>query len=302
MPGPLTHYFCAKKTLEILKKDNIILNENAFIWGSQGPDIFFYHRFLPWNRKDSIAKVGDKYHSSSPSKHFECAAKYVREKHCSDIEYSYFMGNICHYAADRNCHPFVYCWQDIYKKEIPKREDFPWHSEIETSLDIIVLRYETGKLPTDVSLKMCAPKDKQLYKPIADYWKAVTADCLNLEISSEAAAYLAGDMRKMFGLMDNRLLMKKPILEWIEKKADKNGSMSTHLMGISEGDVDYSNSLNRVWDEKSGCNKSFLDLFDYSAADGARMIKECREAIAGGGSFLDITGDVSYALHSPLSK
>jgi len=294
MPAPLTHYYCAKRTLDILEKENLKLNKTAFLWGAQGPDIFFYHRFMPWNREKTLTEIGSRFHSSSPSQHFECAAKYIKSKGLSPHDHSYFLGNICHYAADRTCHPFVFAWEDIYRERESEKADFPWHSQIETSLDIIILRYETGKLPTDISLKECLPKDTATEQAIPAYWQSVTSDFFGVNISDKSAAYLPKDMVKMFGLMNNRLLLKKPFVEWGEKVAKKQGALSTHLMGISEGDVDYANTLNEVWDKKNNRNENFLNLFERAITDSVKLVKQCDNALKNSGSFLEITEDISY--------
>lgn len=294
MPGPLTHYYCAKRTLDALIKENIKLNKTAFLWGAQGPDIFFYHRYMPWNREKTLTEIGSRFHSSSPSKQFECAAEYIKSNGFAQQDYSYFLGNVCHYAADRICHPFVFSWEDIYRERYPEKASFPWHSQIETSLDIIILRYETGKLPTDLSLKECLPRDLATEQAISSYWQNVVKSFFGVNISDQSAKYLPKDMVKMFGLMNNRLLIKKPFVEWAERVAKKEGALSTHLMGISEGDIDYANTLKELWDRDDNRNEDFLSLFEGAITDGARLITQSVDALKNSGSFLEITKDISY--------
>lgn len=49
MPAFSTHYIFAKELMERLKGTvDFTVCENAVYIGAQGPDIFFFHRALPW--------------------------------------------------------------------------------------------------------------------------------------------------------------------------------------------------------------------------------------------------------------
>ena len=51
MPAFSTHYIFAKELMERLKGTvDFTVCENAVYIGAQGPDIFFFHRALPWQR------------------------------------------------------------------------------------------------------------------------------------------------------------------------------------------------------------------------------------------------------------
>lgn len=44
------------------------LNEHAFIWGAQGPDFLFSHRYLPWQKGESLEPLGGRLHEEPPSR------------------------------------------------------------------------------------------------------------------------------------------------------------------------------------------------------------------------------------------
>ena len=59
MPAFCTHYILASEEMSnlhrIAAESGFKLCENAVYIGSQGPDIFFFHRTFPWQRESRFA-------------------------------------------------------------------------------------------------------------------------------------------------------------------------------------------------------------------------------------------------------
>lgn len=73
----------------------------------------------------------------------------------------YVEGFFCHYALDRSVHPFVYYWQEKLRQAEPDygKKGNAYHFRIESALDTIALRRETGRLIRDFRLKTVLPED-----------------------------------------------------------------------------------------------------------------------------------------------
>ena len=113
MPAYCTHYIFACELLPALTEPaGFDLNRDAVMLGTQGPDVFFFHRIAPWMPGRSQRKIGSRLHRAKPGDILDAMAEYCTR--CStkkDIARSYAYGFILHYALDRQCHPFVYAKQ-----------------------------------------------------------------------------------------------------------------------------------------------------------------------------------------------
>jgi len=134
MPGYLSHCVFS---FEVLKKapqeikEIISNNLNAFVYGSQGPDNFFYYHSLPWqNKKDTkeIYKFGTRMHNENINKAFKSMLENIE----NDFLISYVAGYLCHHALDSSLHPYVYSVTDYDKT-------FVQHCLLEAQLDLFFL-------------------------------------------------------------------------------------------------------------------------------------------------------------------
>ena len=98
MPAGYTHYCFGKDVYKHLDdqniKDLLLRNENCFLIGLHGPDIFFYER---WN------KIARKMHQDKANTFFEKAQDIIQ----SEAQLAYILGFICHYLLDSQMHPYI---------------------------------------------------------------------------------------------------------------------------------------------------------------------------------------------------
>lgn len=146
MPAFCTHYLFLKETQDIVKKHgDFEFNFDAAAIGTQGADIFFFHRVLPISMFGVPKnKIGSLLHRAKPEKIFDAFCEYIPLSLNPDIAKSYIAGFIMHYALDRNCHPYVYYLQDKIcqsKKAIHKSSV---HNQIETAADTYLLTEHGG--------------------------------------------------------------------------------------------------------------------------------------------------------------
>ncbi len=279
MPAAITHFFQAQRVLEKLKKhdDFAALNKDAFLWGAQGPDFLYCHRYLPWQRGSSLKEYASKMHLEKSSMTLQAMHDYYNIRCRDGLVLSYIYGFLCHYCLDRIAHPFVHYGTQALLKQSPEQSEDILHSQIESALDVIILRYEKTALPVEFNLKWTVPKNTQVQATIADLYADVLNQLFGLENSRAALLQATGDCRLIFGLLNDRTTIKKSMVEHFEKRKGKH-SISSHIRGISEGsEYDYANILQADWkwpmDSKTISNESFLTLYERSIMESIELIK-----------------------------
>ena len=279
MPAAITHFFQAQKVLEQLKMQSEFdsLNQDAFLWGAQGPDFLYCHRYLPWQRGDSLKEYATKLHIERPSKTLGAMRDFYNERSHGELVLSYIYGFLCHYCLDRVGHPFVNYGTQVLLEQQPDQNEEILHNEIESALDVILLRYEKGALPVDFNLKWTVPKNAEVQSEIADLYADVLHQLFGLSNGRAALLQSTEDCRLLFGLLNDRTTIKKSLIERFEKRNGKH-SISCHIRGISEGDeYDYANILNADWqwpmNSERSSNESFLTLYEHSVTESLELIK-----------------------------
>jgi len=253
------------------------LNQDAFLWGAQGPDFLYCHRYLPWQRGDSLKEYATQLHIEKPSKTLGAMRDFYNEQSHGELVLSYIYGFLCHYCLDRVGHPFVNYGTQVLLEQQPDQNEEILHNEIESALDVILLRYEKGALPVDFNLKWTIPKNAEVQSEIADLYADVLHQLFGLSNGRAALLQSTEDCRLIFGLLNDRTTIKKSIIERFEKRNGKH-SISCHIRGISEGDeYDYANILNADWqwpmNSERSRNESFLTLYEYSVTESLELIK-----------------------------
>jgi len=106
-----THNYVGKKLIEKMK--NIEVDENLFLLGCQGPDIFYYLQYAVHTNPPNL---GELIHKNTTKEVFLEAFKYLKENN-EIFSKSYVYGWIAHYILDKNIHPYI----DSKKEFIHKR-------------------------------------------------------------------------------------------------------------------------------------------------------------------------------------
>ena len=311
MPAMVTHYLFERRVAAILKKEGhpVADRELAEI-GAQGPDIFFFHRVMPWQRGVSHVPEGKKLHKISPARLFEGFREVINRTEEPDRTrmIGYVQGFFCHYALDRAAHPFVLYWQDRLAKEQPDYGTTPnqYHFRIESALDTLTLRRETGRLMKDFNLTTVLPPDTdgrqivvgRLFKPLFDHLLG-TVDAQVKNISLAPA-----DMRQALFFMTDRAMLRQKLLLRPVERLSRHGHFASSLMRpLDTGDWDYGNEAHREWhnpfDASYTSRDSFADLYDLAAAEAADMIRAFVQALPEGISMREITQDRGFSSDLP---
>ena len=275
MPNCITHDLHAKKVLALLSEgERDQLHHAAFVWGAQGPDFLLCHRFFPWMKGESLTGYHMKLHAHPPVETLNCLKEFLFTKDDGGVYRSYIYGFLCHYALDSTAHPYVIAFSKELLHERPYETESTLHVEIESSLDTIMLRRETGRLPTEIKLKKMFPKDEPAQSAIAQIYQFLFDKLFQAQISRQAIFEATADAHKVFIALTDRTTLKKKIFDRIEK--GRPSKISSHLIPVMENEgIDYANSSKNPWtaDGKSR-QENFFELFDEAVQKAAAFITE----------------------------
>ena len=299
MPDIISHWLLGKRIsrdsfLEKLYPD---INIASFLWGCQGPDILFYHRNMPW-QSGSLRSYGSALHKGDPSALLRSLAKVCR--YCSDrkdyrVIYSYALGFCCHYCYDRRVHPLVYYNIELLQKTDERGRNFNYHAVIESNMDVMLLRHDTGMTVGEFNLTDCLPQGDGIASAAAVVYSLLICDLYGQHTPRKSAATLAEDFRNNIMLRNDSHFIKKPIAEAAERvipyirPGTSGGVLSCRFHPKNEEtDFDYGNMTGSVWyepqDRSVRSNRNFFELTDEAQVDSMRLMELFDSEVSNRGS------------------
>lgn len=309
MPAMVTHYQFALRVFSRLKKAGIeVADRDTALIGAQGPDIFYFHRIFPWEFGESYATVGQRLHKISPARLFEgFRAVLSAGLGQYDAMLSYVEGFFCHYALDRAAHPYILWAQKRLQKEDPSYCRIPgaYHYRIESALDTIILRRETGRLISGFKLAEVLPKDRDgSYQTIGELYQPLLRRLFGMNAPAKHLALAPGDMRQALFLITDRSTMRQKLLLRPLEIVSLQGHIATSLFRSNQtDDWDYANEAHVPWynpfDREYTSTDSFFDIYSLAVAEASDMILEFLDALPSGKSMQEITQDRGFASDLP---
>lgn len=284
MPSYSTHCIFARELLpKLYTFVDFDLNEEALMAGTQGPDIFFFHRVFPWMPGKPMRKIGSLLHRAKPADILENMRSYCNTvSNQKDIARSYIYGFIMHYALDRLCHPYVYSLQNKITEESPLTNPHTAHNTIEFSMDSYLLNKRYGIAEPalfDTACTVC--EDEKVLKEIGELYQYVVPRVLDIQIDENTAATAIKDMKRVQSATFDATGIKRKffyIAETIAAPFSKNYKFSAMLRPRDlEKAKKYGNIDNSNWQspfDGSYHNESFEDLFEIAKIDAERLIAE----------------------------
>ncbi|MFC0215141.1 zinc dependent phospholipase C family protein [Paenibacillus chartarius] len=107
---------------------------NLYRLGCQGPDLLFFHRFLPWQR-GSMTQLGSAMHERHCGPVLMDFADKAREHGADSALARYVLGFFTHHVLDRTMHPYVF-YRSGYRK---------WdHQRFEVAMDTLLVHRMRG--------------------------------------------------------------------------------------------------------------------------------------------------------------
>lgn len=270
MPACLTHYLFAQSVLNSLPEKDT-LDKTAYFWGAQGPDFLFCHRHFSREKGKSLKPYGNKLHKEKPSLTLGAMRDFLKRH--GDISYrSYVLGLLCHYSLDSTAHPYINALADKLVEERPHENRTTMHGEIEAALDAVMLRRETGKLPSEVPLGKMFPKNEPVQRRIAKLYRDVILQVFGEDVPDEELLRATNDAHFVFSLLTDRTGLKLRAFNLLEK--GRPSWVSSHIVPITErDDVDYANVSHKPWSSAEGeSERDFFELFEEAQALAGSLI------------------------------
>lgn len=266
LPSCVSHFLLGRQVLENLPdglRDE--MDRDAYFWGVQGPDFLFCHQIFPWMKKPSISEYGTKFHSMNPDTMLSAVQGLLHAHPENKLLHSYVLGFLCHYALDSVGHPLVNTLAKKMALEDPVQTQETMHAEIESALDVILLRKFTGKLPTQVKLHRFFPKSPAVQQEIAELYHQLIEQLFQEIVTVEQLLQSTRDAQLVFRLLTDSSTMKRRILERLER--NKPHVLSSHILPLVEKeDVDYANLQALPWIGQDGVESTdhFFDRFQQA--------------------------------------
>lgn len=265
MPAANTHNIFANNILTIIQDTmSIDIEDSSFLYGAQGPDLFFTHRFMPWMKGENISKYGSMIHQAEPNKVLSIMRTYVAREN-SVISASYFLGFISHYSLDSTCHPYINFIADEQLEDEPEQTNTIFHCESESALDAIVYRSVYEDLASKVNIgKYFKVNDEVKYR-IADLYCHLIKELFDEEVSNEMMFQVIEDAAYVYSWLYDSLGIKKFILNAIEASTQRK--LSCHLIpDMENSEFDYANLSKTVWldKEENERTENFFELIEMA--------------------------------------
>lgn len=282
MPAYSTHCIFARELLPFLyTAADFEINEEAVMFGTQGPDIFFFHRVFPWMIGKPLRKIGSQLHRAKPADILQNMRDYCNTVSTQkSIAKSYVYGFILHYALDRNCHPFVYSYQYEMVNKNPLTNPHTAHNIVELSADSYFLNALFG-IPDPVVFDTACTvgTDDKTMTEIGKLYAYILPKVLDINVSDDTAKTALKDMKRVQAALYDTTGIKRffvSILENIAAPFSKNYKFSAMMRPRDlEKAKNYVNIHKCKWKspfDGSEHTESFEDLFELAKLDAKEMI------------------------------
>lgn len=281
MPSFSTHYIFAYEMLPHLKNiADFEVNEEAVLFGTQGPDIFFFHRILPFMPGKSLRKYGSMIHRSKPAILFEDMREYCKKSDKPNIAISYVYGFILHYVLDRNCHPYVYYLQNRITEKHKFTNPHTAHNIIEFSMDSYLLNKRMNiEKPEKFNTSETVSSNMEVINEIAKLLNYSISKTINRNITVSQGITALNDLKTVQKICYDPKGIKRILItpfEIIAAPFSRNFKFTAMMRPKDlEKAKKYANIENNIWQSpysNTVSNKSFQELFELSKTDAIKLI------------------------------
>ena len=300
MPAFCTHYLFFEDSKEFMcSLADFPLNEKVCALGSQGADIFFFHKI--YSPLHSKRKIGSALHRAKPEDIFNAFAEYVR-KNPDPTAKSYIYGFILHYALDRRCHPYVYALEKEITDSDKKIHHFSAHSRVEMGLDAYMLYQKSGiEYPYLFDSSKTIELNDREKDSVAKVLCYMIKKVLKKRISRLAVKRAINDtvrMQKFLRDKSGNLCILATILETILGKAIGYYKFSAMIKPrLWKNGEKYANIDNGIWISpfsKEKSNLSFEQLYIYALQEAKELLLGFEQTVLGKADAKDVTENISF--------
>jgi hypothetical protein len=258
MPNVWTHILYGE---QLLKQNEVSFNDEEmqlFKLGTQGPDPFFYHNYLPW-KKTPVAEVGLKLHYEHCGPVLLDLIKTAKDSNDNKVK-AYVLGFVTHHLLDRNTHPYIH-----YKAGYKGND----HQKLEIIIDTLLMKeyrnIDTWKTPVYKEIDV----GKTLYKPITKMLTNVIEKYYPTTANNMPTNYVG----QSYNHMKQALKVLFDPLGWKTKVLKDKVSSFTYQKDIIE--KDYLNKDKNTWyhpaSNEEESRDSFYELYEKAVQEGEQI-------------------------------
>ena len=172
----------------------------------------------------------------------------------------------------------------MLKQAHPKEQELSLRNKIETSLDIIMLRYLKGQLPIEFDMKQIFPKDEAVQLEVASLYCYLLDSLFDEKQELSVLLQATEDARKTCGMLNDRSTLKKSFFERMERGKEYKRRLSSYFRGINEGDAyDYANTYHAQWqwpiEDTANRTESYMDLFELAVEQSKHVLMNLKKEL-----------------------
>ncbi len=169
-------------------------------------------------------------------------------------------------------------------KRTQKEQELSLRNKIETSLDIILLRYLKGQLPIEFDMKQIFPKDEAVQLEVASLYCYLLNILFDEKQELSVLLQATEDARKTCGMLNDRSTLKKSFFERMERGKEYKRRLSSYFRGINEGDAyDYANTYHAQWqwpiEDTADRTESYMDLFELAVEQSKHLLMNQKKGV-----------------------
>lgn len=287
MPSSCTHnYFSIdvynKLDRRIRKSIEPCYNEYRMF--SQGPDPYFFYDFHLSKKSKKVFKINAAMQHSHINEHFLSLINYINDNnyYSNPMVIAYLYGQICHYALDTMCHPYIVYYTGNYDRK--KKETYKYnglHEEMEYYIDCYFIKEREKISPSKYKVHRELFTSFKLNKELKDVIDKVVYNVYGFNDVSSIYYKSLRDMKLFYYIFNyDRFGIKKVIYSIMDvicsNKFVKKKELSFHVDPNSK--LYYLNLKNKIWyhpcTRSESYDYSFKDLYKMAITRAIDIIKE----------------------------
>lgn len=304
MPAFATHYIFLDEMKNVIRDNaDFAFDVKAAGIGTQGPDIFFFHRLIPpFTIYKTLAGLSGKLHHAKPAALFEAFAQYLTFSPSKDVAKSYIYGFILHYALDRNCHPYVYAFQAREEAETRHIHPLAAHNRVEHALDTYLLNKRLHVYPpSDFDPRLTFSSDEAVIEEVAHLLSFVTEQVVGKSVPEKEMARAVTDTVKVQNILADRKGNATRLAHCLEIPTGPLTGYFKLSCSIKPKDLafaeKYANINNEPWEstfDGSRHTESFEQLFDKAKLDAGKLLDGFEAVCKGEATGYQVTKNLSF--------
>lgn len=281
-----------------------ITSRAAYLAGANGPDMLYC--FEAWKpaarRRMNLTLFGRRMHVERTGAFLHALCRHA----VTPVQKDYFLGFLCHYAADTTVHPYV----EMLTRCCPPYAGHTGHGYFEVALDSYLHRKDTGRAGVPVD-DMCPLLTGTALAEVNAQLQCAILETYGVDIKREYLADAFFDNYKVRRLFCARTPLRRGLFWLIEPLVGGRGTLTGHLTparlrGIDRRDTARGISLPGLWrDPFTGAvrEENIYQLLDRATRYSTQLVREATAPYTGVDLFWPLVGSKDYVqgIETPLS-